>query len=170
MTDVIIAAISRAADNAELEKLLTGCTGLEASSITLFRTDHAREVPARLRTHFIPSDHAPVASGSHGTNVPGMGTRLALNDYVADAAGTDHLRGMGISFDTAHYYNIAIDEGRSVVTYVTSAENATLVEEQFRSCGFVKIRRFPWAGNFAEACGTNSHNAAARMATGERGR
>ena len=154
MTDVIIAAIARTADNAELENLLTGCTGLEASSITLFRTDHAREMPARLRTHFIPSDHAPVASGSHGTNVPGMVTRLALNAYVADASGMDHLSGMGISFDAAHYYNIAIDEGRSVVTYVTSAENAILIEERFRSFGFVKIRRFPWAGTFAEACGT----------------
>jgi hypothetical protein len=154
VTDVVIAAIARIADGAELEKLLAGCTGLEAGCITLFRTDDAREVPARLRTHFIPSDRPPVASGSHGTNVPGMGATLALNAYVADAAGMDHLKGMGISSDTAHYYNIAIDEGRSVVTYVTRAENATVVEQQFRSCGFVKIRRFPWAGTFAEACGT----------------
>lgn len=143
MPDIVIAAIARIADNAELENLLTECTGLEASRITLFRRDHAREMPARLRRHFIPSDHAPVASASHGTNVPGMGTTLALNAYVADTAGVDRLEGMGISSDTAHYYNIAIDEGRSVVTYVTCAENARLVEEQFRACGFVKIRRFP---------------------------
>ncbi len=154
MTDIIIAAIARTADNAELENLLTGCTGLEASCITLFGTDYAREVPARLRTHFIPSDHVQVASGSHGTNVPGMGTTLALNAYVADAAGMDRLKGIGINPDAAHYYNIAIDEGRSVVTYVTSAENAISVEEQFRACGFKKIRRFPRAENLAEPCGT----------------
>lgn len=154
MPDVVIVAIARIVNEANLEDVLAQCAGLDASRVTLFRTDHVREVPARLRTHFIPSDHAPVASGSHGTNVPGMGTTLALNAYVADAAGMDRLKGIGIIPDAAHYYNIAIDEGRSVVTYVTSAENATLVEEQFRACGFKKIRRFPWAGNFDEACGT----------------
>ena len=152
MPDVVIAVIARIADEAKLEEVLVGA-GLDASRVTLFRTDHVREVRARLRTHFILSDHAPVASGSHGTNVPGMGTTLALNAYVADVAAMDRLKGIGINPDAAHYYNIAIDEGRSVVTYVTSAGNATLVEEQFRACGFKKIRRFPWAGNFAEACG-----------------
>ena len=153
MPDVIIAAIARVTDNAEIEKLLRECAGLEASRITLFRRDPAREVVARLRTHFIPSGRAAAESGSHGTNVPGMGTTLALNAYVADAPGTDRLKGIGITTDAAYYYNIAIDEGRSVVTYVTSAENATLVEEQFRECGFKKIRRFPWAGKFADASG-----------------
>jgi hypothetical protein len=143
VTDVVIAAIVPTGDNAELEKLLTGRTGLEANCITLFRTDCAHEVPARLQTHFISSGHPQVASGSYGTNVPGMRTTLALNAYVADAAGMDRLKGIGINRDAAHYYNIAIDEGRSAVTYATSAGNATLVEEQFRACGFKKIRRFP---------------------------
>lgn len=154
MPDVVIAAITPIAEDAELEEVLARCAGLDTSRVTLFRADRAREMPARLRTHFIPSDHAPVGSGSHGTNVPGMGTTLALNAYVADTAGMDYLKGIGITPDAAHYYNIAIDEGRSVVTYVTSTENATSLEEQFRACGFKKIRRFPWAGNFAEACGT----------------
>jgi hypothetical protein len=147
--DLLIAAIARTADNAELEKILAECTGLDAGRITIFKTDHVRDVPARLRTHFIPSDHVPAASGSHGTNVPGMRTTLALNAYVADATGTDRFKGMGMSYDTAHYYNIAIDEGRSVVIYLTSAENATLIEEQFRACGFLKIRRFLLAEKFA---------------------
>jgi hypothetical protein len=154
MPDVLIAAIARIADEAKLEEVLAQCAGLEASRVTLFRRDHARDVPARVRTHFIPSDHAPVASGSDGTNVPGMGRTLALNAYAMDAAGMDHLKDIGITPDAAHYYNIAIDEGRSVVTYISSTENATLVEEQFRACGFVKIRRFPWTDNFAVACGT----------------
>lgn len=151
MPDVIIAAIALVRDNAELEEKLAHCAGLDASRITLFATGRTREVRARLRTHFIPSDHAPVASGSHGTNVPGMGMTSALNAYVADAAGTAHLNGIGITPDAAHYYNIAIDEGRTVVTYVTSSENAAFFEEQFRDCGFKKVRRFPFAGDFAEA-------------------
>jgi hypothetical protein len=151
--DVVIAAIARIVDDAELHEVLAQCAGLDASRITLFRRDRAPEVAARIRTHFIPSRHAPVASGSHGTNVPGMGTTLALNAYVADAAGSDYLKGIGITPDAAHYYNIAIDEGRSVVTYVTSTENATLSEKQFRACGFKKIRCFPWSGNIAESFG-----------------
>lgn len=153
MPDLLIAAIARIADNAEIQKLLTDCTGLDADRIIIFKTDHVRDVPARLRTHFIPSDHVPAASGSHGTNVPGMRTTLALNAYVADATGMDRFKGIGMSYDTAHYYNIAIDEGRSVVIYPTSAENATLVEEQFRACGFVKIRRFLLVEKLAVECG-----------------
>jgi hypothetical protein len=153
MPDVVIAAIARIPDDAETEQILAQCAGLETSRLTLFRKDHVREVAARSRMHFITFRGAPVASGSHGTNVPGMGRTLALNPYVVDAPGMDHLKDIGITLDAGHYYNIAIDEGRSVVTYVTSAEDAPSVEEQFRACGFVKIRRFPWAENSAGACG-----------------
>lgn len=152
MPDVLVAAIARIADEAELEAILGQCAGLETSRLTLFRKEHVREAPARLRMHFIPSHNAPVASASDGTNVPGMARTLALNPYVVDADSIDHLKDIGISSDAAHYYNIAIDEGRSVVTYIASTETATSVEEQFRACGFVKIRRFPRAENFAMAC------------------
>jgi hypothetical protein len=77
-----------------------------------------------------------------------------LNPRVVDGAGTNHLKDIGISSDAAAYYNLAIDEGRSVVTYITSTTNAALIEEQFRAYGFVKICRFPWTGNFAVACGS----------------
>jgi hypothetical protein len=154
MPDVLIAAIARVADEAELEHLLAQCAGLEASRITLFRTGHVGEVPpARLRMHFIPLRGSPVASGSHGTNVPGMGTTLALNPYVVDSDTMNHLKDIGISYDAAQYYNIAIDEGRSVVTYITSTENATLIEEQFRACGFVKVRCFPCTETVASGSG-----------------
>jgi hypothetical protein len=154
MPDVIIAAIARVADHAQLEKLLAQCAGLESSRITVFRTQLAREVPPRLRMHFVPARGAPVASASHGTNVPGMAMTLALNPYAMDSARTDHLKDIGISSDAAHYYNVAIDEGRSVVTYVTSTENAALAQEQFRACGFVKIRTFPCAEDFSVECAT----------------
>lgn len=49
---------------------------------------------------------------------------------------------MGISGDAADYYNIAIDEGRSVVTYAARTENAESIEQHFRACGLVKVRRF----------------------------
>jgi hypothetical protein len=149
MPDILIAAIARIADEANLKDVLAQCAGLDASRVTVFTTRHVGDVPARARAHFIPSHHAPLASGSHGTSVPGTGSTFALNAYAMDAARVDHLKDIGITPDAAHYYNIAIDEGRSVVTYVTSAENATSVEEQFRACGFKKVRRFPCSGDFA---------------------
>lgn len=152
MPDVLISAIARTDDVAKLEDILTRCDGLETSRITVFKKDAVGKVPAPLRMHFIPFRGSPVASGTHGTNVPGMGITLALDAYAADTC-INHLKDIGIPCDAAHYYNIAIEEGRSVLTYVTSTEDATLIEEQFRVCGFVKIRRFPSAEKVLVASG-----------------
>jgi hypothetical protein len=140
MPDVLIAAIARTANQADLEKMLSQCIGLETTQMTLLRKDRLNEAAARLRTHFLPSRAIPVASGTHGTNVPGMGTTLTLTPYFADAT-VNYLKGLGISHEAANYYNIAIAEGYSVVTYVTGTGDADSVEKQFRACGFVKIRR-----------------------------
>jgi hypothetical protein len=142
MAGVLIAAIARTCDETELEKVLSRCVGMETSRLTLFVRDTLREASARSRMHFIPFRGSSTTSGMHGTNVPGAGTKVALSAYLIDD-GWGHLQGIGISNDVAHYYNIAIDQGRSVVTYMASTENAALIEAQFRACGFVKIRRFP---------------------------
>ena len=153
MPDVLIAAIARTDNIAKLEDILTRCVGLETSRITLFKRDAVGEVPASLRMHFIPFRGSPVASGTHGTNVPGMGTTLALGAYSADTC-VNHLKDIGIPYDAAHYYNIGIEQGRSVLTYSTSSEDATSIEGQFRACGFVKIRRFPSAERVPMVSGT----------------
>lgn len=145
MADILIAAIARICDEAELEKCLSRCVGLETSRINVFTKEHLSEKALRTRMHFIPAHGSPVSSGSHGTNVPGMGNKAMLSSYFMERDYADHLTNLGIGRDAAHHYNIAIDEGRSVVTYVASPENATSAEEQFRACGFVKIRRFSLA-------------------------
>jgi hypothetical protein len=142
MSDVLIAAIARTCDETELEKILSQCVGMETSRLTLFIRDRLREAPPRSRMHFIAFGGSPISSGTHGTNVPGMGSTLALSAYLIDD-GSDHLKGIGISSDAAHHYNIALDEGRSVVTYMATTENEALIVEQLRACGFVKVRRFP---------------------------
>ena len=141
MSDVLIAAIARICDETELKTLLSQCVGMETSRLTLFIKDILREAPARSRMHFIPFEGSPNTSGTHGTNVPGQGGTLALSAYLIDD-GSDHLKGIGISNDAAYYYSLAIDQGRSVVTYMASTENAAVIEGQFRACGFVKVRRF----------------------------
>src|SRR5579872_3600702 len=135
MTDVLIAAVAPSGAETELEKVLSQCVGMEAGRLTLFVRDISREDSARSRVHFIPFRDSP-------TIVQGLCGPLALSAYLVDG-DSDHLKGIGISSDAAEYYNMAIDEGRSVVTYMASPENAALVEGQFRACGFVKVRRFP---------------------------
>ena len=141
MSDVLIAAIARACDETELEKILSQCVGMEAGRLTLFVGDIFRESPVRSRVHFIPFRGSRFTSGTH-ENAPGLCSTLALSAYLIDN-DSDHLKGIGMSGDDAHYYNTAIDEGRSVVTYMANTENAALVQGQFRACGFVRIRRFP---------------------------
>ena len=141
MPELLIAAIAGTSGEAELATILSQCNGLETSCLALYTKDPLVASPARSRMHFIPFQSAAVASSLHGTNVPGMQRTLALSAYVVDAT-THHLKDVGISSDAANYYNIAIDQGRSVVTYLASSENATRIEDQFRACGFVKIRRF----------------------------
>lgn len=145
MPDVLIAAIARTSSEAELATILSQCAGLETSRLTLFTKDPLLTAPARSRMHFIPLQGAALASSLHGTSVPGMERTLALSAYLVDATA-HHLKDMGISPDAANYYNIALDEGRGVVTYLANAENATQIEEEFRACGFVKIRRFALNG------------------------
>ncbi len=92
--------------------------------------------------HLVPFGRSPITSGTYGTSVPGLGNTLALSAYLIDD-GSHDLKGIGISSDAAYHYNLAIERGRGVVTYMASTENAAMIEEQFRGCGFVKIRRFP---------------------------
>ena len=125
MSEVLIAAIARLGAGAVAEKILTQFGDLETSRITLFTSESVRDASTRLHTQSIARHGAAVAS--------------------------DYLRSIGIFPDAAHYYNIAIDEGRCVVTYNASAEEAPIIEERFRACGFVKVRRFPFAGALAGA-------------------
>lgn len=149
MPEVLIAAIARMGAGAVAETILAQFGDLETSRLTLFTSENVPDESTSLQTHLIPRHGSAVASGSGGTGVPGMGATLTLNSYLADTAPVDYLRNIGIFPDAAHYYNIAIDEGRCVVAYNTSAEEAPIIEERFRACGFVKVRRFPSASAFA---------------------
>jgi hypothetical protein len=156
MPDVLIAAIAQTDDVARIEAMLARCTGMDASRIALFKKDAVGEAPAPSRTRVIPFRGASVTSGTHGTSVPGMGTTLALSSSYSAGTHINRLRDIGISHDASEYYNIAIDEDRCVVTYVTSTEDATSIEEQFRACGFVKVRRFKSAEKAVAGSGTGA--------------
>lgn len=132
MPDVLIVAIARMGGDATAEKIMAQSGDLEISRLTLFTAEKVSEVSTHLRIHCIPRQGSAIGSGSHGTSVS------------ADAPSLDYLKNIGISPDAAYYYNIAIDEGRSVITYNAVSEEASFIEERFRAFGFVKIRRFPF--------------------------
>lgn len=141
--ETFIVAIAQTNDREALNKMLALCAHLETGRLKIFKNDSAQAAD-RLRvagTHVWRTSGA-VGGGSHGTSVPGMRTTLTLSPYPMSAQNESRLTDMGMSSDAAHHYNIAVEEGRSVVTYRALAENADSVETQFRACGFVKVRRF----------------------------
>src|SRR5579872_6994438 len=126
MSDVLIAAIARTCDETQREKLLSQCAGMETSRSTLFVRNSIGETPARSRMHLVPFGRSPITSGTYGTSVPGLGNTLALSAYLIDD-GSHDLKGIGISSDAAYHYNLAIERGRGVVTYMASTENAAMI-------------------------------------------
>jgi hypothetical protein len=75
--------------------------------------------------------------------VPGVGGSGASLSAFAHSGATDYLGGLPfIPVDEAANYNIAIAEGRSLVTYKASAEEAASIEGSFREAGLRKVKTF----------------------------
>lgn len=142
MPDLVMVAISRATDLLELERTLLDCAHLDPDRLTIIERPSSSAAAARSRVHFIPSALRQVASGSDGTNVPGMSAMRTLSGYSPDENAVDHLPDIGISQSRALYYNIAIEEGRSVVVYKASSEEQDAVEHVMRDCGLLRVRSF----------------------------
>jgi hypothetical protein len=87
---------------------------------------------------------ATIMTGSGGTSVPGVGgSGASLSSFGGHHGGTDYLGGLQfIPPDEAQNYNIAIAEGRSLVTYKASAEEAASMEAAFREAGLRKVKTF----------------------------
>lgn len=89
------------------------------------------------------SSAATIMTGSEGTSVPGMGSSGASLSAFSHASATDYLGGLPlIPRDQAQNYNIAIAEGRSLVTYKATPEEAPTVEAAFREAGLRKVKTF----------------------------
>ncbi|MBC5816250.1 MAG: hypothetical protein GIW97_06880 [Candidatus Eremiobacteraeota bacterium] len=139
--DHIIAGIARTSDPKELEKILMGCAHLDAARLVVITKANQSNVHNDSHLHFIHTRGPDVGHSGGGTGVPGMGGgSISLSSFVGHAPVPHYLHDVAIHQDVAHNYNVAIDEGRSVVTFKASAEEAPAVAETFRGCGLVNVK------------------------------
>jgi hypothetical protein len=86
---------------------------------------------------------ATIMTGAGGTGVPGMGSSGASLSSFGHGAAPDFLGGLPmIPSDQAHNFNIAIAEGRCLVTYKAEPDEASTVETAFRQAGLRNVKIF----------------------------
>lgn len=140
--DIVVAGIARTSDPKELEGLLMGCAHLDASRLTVITKQQQTGVHDASPLRFLHSGgSAAMRAGSDGTGVPGMGSgTMTLSAFTGSSSVPHYLEQIAIHRDVAENYNIAIDEGRSVITYKATDEEAPVVQETFRGCGLVNVK------------------------------
>ncbi len=90
------------------------------------------------------SASSTIMTGSSGTGVPGIGrSHASLGSPTAHASVTDYLGGLPlIPPGQAEHFNIAISEGRTLVMYKATPEEATKAETAFRGAGLRNVKIF----------------------------
>jgi hypothetical protein len=86
---------------------------------------------------------AAIMSGSGGTSVPGIGgSNASLSSFSGGSNVPNYMGDLPVPHDARQNYNMAIHEGRSVVTYKASEEEAPQMEQAFRACGLRNVKVF----------------------------
>jgi hypothetical protein len=86
---------------------------------------------------------AAIMSGSGGTSVPGIGgSNASLSSFSGGGSVPNYMGDLPVPHDARANYNLAIHEGRSVVTYKASEEEASQMEQAFRACGLRNVKVF----------------------------
>lgn len=139
--ECVVAGIARTSDPKELESILMGCAHLDAERLSVITKSQQSAAFDQSPLNFVHSASAwPMPSGSDGTGVPGMGSKTTFSSLVHHGGVPHYLENIAIPRDLAENYNVAIHEGRSVVTFKATTEEAPGVEETFRSCGLVNVK------------------------------
>lgn len=139
--ECVVAGIARTSDPKELESILIKCAHLDAQRLAVITKSQQTAAFDQSPLNFVHSASArPMPTGSDGTGVPGIGGKVSLSSLVSHGAVPHYLENIAISRDLAENYNIAIDEGRSVVAFKATTQESGDVEETFRDCGLVNVR------------------------------
>lgn len=141
--DYLVTGIAPTSNSDEILQLLAK-SQLENERLSIITK---AQVQARFREeHSVGSlqSSSTIMTGSSGTGVPGIGgSRASLSSLAGHADVPDYLGGLPlIPSDQAHNYNIAIAEGRALVTYKATAETAPAAETAFRDAGLRKVKTF----------------------------
>jgi hypothetical protein len=144
LAEYVVAGIARTSDPAQLEKILMGCAELNSERLAVITKAQLTTAHDESPLRFVHSTGSGMSTGSGGTGVPGISSGGSVN--LSSLAGRGHapnyLRNIAIPRDVAENYNIAIDEGRSVVTYRANPDESSAAEQTFRSCGLVNVKTF----------------------------
>jgi len=147
MSESLVTGIAPASNMQHLEQQLQVGQKLDSTRLAII-SKASRAQAAAEGQHGVPggvSTSSMIMTGSGGTGVPGVGgSRASLSSFSGHGPSlTDYLGGLPmIPPDQAHNYNVAIAEGRSLVTYKTTSEEAPEIEAFFRQAGLRNVRTF----------------------------
>jgi hypothetical protein len=140
--DCLVTGIAPTSDKAQVDALLAKC-GCDPQRLAIISKTEGR---SQAGQHARPSMNAAatIMTGSGGTSVPGVGgSGASLSSFGGYGGATDYLGGLPlIPADEAQNYNTAIAEGRSLITYKATPEEAASVETAFREAGLRKVKTF----------------------------
>jgi hypothetical protein len=141
--DCLVTGIAPTSEKNQVEELLAKCQCDPQRLAIISKTSKPREAGDHAG-HSSFSSAATIMTGSSGTSVPGIGgSGASLSSFGGHGGMTDFLGGLPlIPADQAENYNVAIAEGRSLVTYKASDEEAASVEAAFREAGLRKVKTF----------------------------
>jgi hypothetical protein len=141
--DCLVTGIAPTSDKTQVEALLAKCQCDPQRLAIISKTGRPGE-GGEHAGHPSFSNAATIMTGSSGTSVPGIGgSGASLSSFGGHAGGTDFLGGLPlIPVDEAQNYNVAIAEGRSLVTYKASDEETASIEAAFREAGLRRVKTF----------------------------
>ncbi len=144
MAEYLVTGIAPTADAAQISKMLAG------SALDESRLSSVTKASAQARMQASEHGGSPslsststIMTGSGGTGVPGMGGGRASLSAGSHSSVADYLGGLPlIPHDQAEHFNLAIAEGRALVMYKATPEEAPQVEAAFRSAGLRNVKIF----------------------------
>lgn len=142
MADYLVTGIAPTRDVAEAAKMLDGAN-LDATRLSAVSKASAQaRAQAQEDHHGRSFSTSTIMTGSGGTGVPGVGGGHASLS-TSHTSAPDYLGGIPlIPAAQAEHFNIAIAEGRTVVMYKATPDEAPQVEAAFRSAGLRNVKIF----------------------------
>lgn len=144
MQEYLVTGIAPTNDAQQIAAMLAG-SGLDEARLSSVSKASAQ---ARARAEHAGSssfsNSSTIMTGSSGTGVPGVGgSHASLSSLSGHGSAPDYLGGVPlIPPDQAENFSIAIAEGRTLVMYKASPEEAPQAETAFRTAGLRNVKIF----------------------------
>ena len=144
MAEYLVTGIAPTGDAAQVSQMLAG-SGLTEANLSVVTKASAQSGVRAGADRGGPSLNtaSTIMTGGSGTGVPGVGGSHASLSSSGYASAADYLGGIPlIPADQAEHFNVAIAEGRALVMYKATPEEAPNVEAAFRAAGLRNVKLF----------------------------